>query len=162
MARVVYTPAIAVRLARARAARLARAKRASHAARSQHAIDRARAAARLGRAAEDVAARHLASQGLRILQRNFRRRLGEIDLVAREGGIVVIVEVRTRSSDKYGGAAASIDARKRARIIRAARLLLQIRPEYARAPVRFDVVIVHEALAENPRVHWIKHAFLAT
>ncbi len=126
------------------------------------AIGRARAAAELGRAAEDIAARHLTSHGLRIVQRNFRRRLGELDLVARDGKVVVIVEVRSRSSERYGGAAASIDGRKQARIVRAARLLLQMRPEYARTPVRFDVVIVYEPLAEKPRVQWIKHAFLAS
>ena len=125
-------------------------------------LARARAAAQLGRAAEDVAARYLTSQGLRVVQRNFRRRLGELDLVARDRDVVVIVEVRTRSSEKYGGAAASIDARKRARVVRAARLLLKTRPEYAQVAVRFDVVIVYDALAENPRVQWIKHAFLAS
>src|SRR5262245_29915234 len=74
---------------------------------------RAHAAARLGRAAEDIAARFLISQGLQVLQRNFRRRLGEIDLVARDSDVLLIVEVRTRSSEQYGGAAASISARKR-------------------------------------------------
>jgi putative endonuclease len=162
MDRNVVTPAMAIRLARARPGRMTHATQPSAAKRAQHAIARARAAAKLGRAAEDVAARHLISQGLLIVQRNFRRRLGEIDLVARDGNVVVIVEVRTRSSDKYGGAAASIDGRKQARIVRASRLLLQMHREYARAPVRFDVIIVHDALAETPRVQWIKHAFLAT
>src|SRR5690242_16542648 len=74
---------------------------------------RGAAALTLGRAAEDIAAKFLASQGLSILHRNFRRRLGELDLVARDGAELVIVEVRTRSSSKFGGAAASIDSRKR-------------------------------------------------
>jgi len=123
---------------------------------------RAHAAARLGRAAEDVAARFLISRGLQVLQRNFRRRLGEIDLVARDADVLVIVEVRTRSTEQYGGAAASISARKRARIVRATHLLLQRHHEYARLPARFDVVIVFDALARSPRVQWIKHAFLAS
>src|SRR6185312_14136596 len=84
-------------------------------AHARHAA-RAYAAAELGRAAEAIAARFLVSHGLEIVMHNFRRRLGEIDLVAREGPVLVIVEVRTRSTQKYGGAAASVDWRKRARI----------------------------------------------
>lgn len=62
-----------------------------------------------GGAAEEQAARFLAHQGLDIVARNFRTRFGEIDLVAREGATLVFVEVRMRTSDRYGGAAASID-----------------------------------------------------
>jgi putative endonuclease len=124
-------------------------------------IARARAAAELGCAAEAVAARFLEAHGLQILMRNFRRRLGEIDLVARDGPVLVIVEVRTRSSERYGGAAASVDWSKRTRIVRAAHLLLNRQAEYAQMRVRFDVIVVFNAFAENPRVQWIKHAFAA-
>ena len=119
-------------------------------------------AAELGRAAEAVADAFLRSQGVEVLLRNFRRRLGEIDLVARDRNEIVIVEVRTRSSQKFGGAAASIDARKRARLVRAAHLLLLSHPELARARVRFDVIVVLDSLGELPRVQWIKHAFVTT
>ncbi len=122
---------------------------------------RALAAAKLGRAAEHIAARFLTAQGLELVLRNFRRRLGEIDLVALDTGAIVIVEVRTRSSERYGGAAASVDARKRARIIRATHLLLQQHREYGHMRVRFDVIIVFNTLTQNPRVQWIKHAFLS-
>lgn len=91
--------------------------------------------------------------------RNFRRRLGEIDLVARDGSVLVIVEVRTRSTQKFGGAAASIDWRKRTRIVRAAHLLLGKHGDYTGMRIRFDVIVVFNALAKNPRVQWIKHAF---
>jgi putative endonuclease len=120
---------------------------------------RARAAAELGRTAEVIAARFLASRGLEILLRNFRRRLGEIDLVARDRDVLAIVEVRTRSSQQYGGAAGSIDWRKRTRIVRATQLLLRNHPQYAAMRIRFDVIVVFDALAENPRVQWLKHAF---
>jgi putative endonuclease len=113
----------------------------------------------LGRAAEAIAARFLATQGLEVLMHNFRRRLGEIDLVARERNILAIIEVRTRSTQKYGGAAASVDWRKRTRIIRTAHLLLSKHAEYAGMHIRFDVIVVFNALAENPQVQWIKHAF---
>jgi len=122
-------------------------------------LARAHAAAALGRAAEAIAARFLASHGLEIALRNFRRRRGEIDLVARDGNVLVIVEVRTRSTQKFGGAAASVDWRKRTRIVRAAHLLLRKHAEYAQLRIRFDVIVVFNALAENPHVQWIKHAF---
>ncbi len=115
----------------------------------------------LGSRAEAVAAEHLEARGLRILERNYRRRLGEIDLVAQEGAVLVIVEVRTRSSDTFGGAAASIDGRKQRRIIRASAQLLQQHREYARLPVRFDVLIVDGPLTDAPTVTWLRHAFEA-
>ena len=115
----------------------------------------------LGSKAEDVAARFLTAQGLALLERNFRRRLGELDLVARCGDVLVIAEVRTRSSNAYGGAAASVDGLKRRRIVRAAQQLLQRRTDLAQLRVRFDVLVVHDPTAAAPRVEWIQHAFEA-
>jgi len=114
---------------------------------------------KLGRAAENVAVRFLESRGLQILERNYRRRLGEIDVVARERDVLVIVEVRTRASDDFGGAAASVGGAKQTRIVRAAAQLLQQRRELARLRVRFDVLVVTGPLDEQPRVEWIQHAF---
>lgn len=99
-----------------------------------------------GRAAEQAAAAHLEHAGFRILQRNFRARGGELDLVATEDRVLAIVEVRYRASDRFGGAAASITPGKQQRIIRAARALLVARPELARLPARFDVVEVSGAM----------------
>jgi putative endonuclease len=115
----------------------------------------------LGSRAEAVAAEYLQARGLRILERNYRRRLGEIDLVALDDTVLVIAEVRTRSSDAFGGAAASIDGRKQQRIIRASAQLLQQHREYARLPVRFDVLIVVDPLGDAPTVTWLRHAFEA-
>jgi putative endonuclease len=115
----------------------------------------------LGARAEQIAADYLQGRGLTILERNFRRRLGEIDLVARDGGVLVIAEVRTRSSNAFGGAAASVDARKQRRIIRAATQLLQQQRAYAALPVRFDVLIVDGPLSAAPQVSWLRHAFEA-
>jgi putative endonuclease len=67
--------------------------------------------------------------------------------------------VRTRCSDAYGGAAASIDAGKRQRLVRAASLLLQQRKDLAALRVRFDAIIVSDPLSERPHVEWIKHCF---
>jgi len=116
----------------------------------------------IGRRAEDVAAEFLRTQGCEILERNYRRRLGELDLIAREGGVLVIAEVRMRASAKWGGAAASVDRRKQQRITRAALQLLQERLELAQLPVRFDVLVVSDLGAAQPRIEWIRHAFEAT
>src|SRR5580700_3043097 len=98
-----------------------------------------------GARAEQIALEYLQGQGLTILERNYRRRLGEIDLVALDQGVLVIAEVRTRSSAAYGGAAASVSRIKQRRIIRAAAQLLQQHRDYAALPVRFDVLIVDAA-----------------
>jgi putative endonuclease len=115
--------------------------------------------AELGRSAEDIAADHLRSHGLEVVARNYRRRNGELDIVARMGDVLAIVEVRTRSSDTFGGAAESIDGWKRHKIIRCAEQLLQQQKDLARLRVRFDVIVVHDAASAHPRVEWIKHAF---
>lgn len=120
---------------------------------------RGRRARQLGIEAERIAERFLRAQGLEILHRNFRRRLGELDLVARHGSELVIVEVRTRSSERFGGAAASIDSWKKQRIVHATQLLLQRYKELARMRVRFDVVLVHDLRMPEPRVEWIRAAF---
>ncbi len=113
-------------------------------------------------AAEEIAAQFLAAAGLSVVLRNYRRRLGELDLVARHGDVLVVAEVRTRASAAYGGAAASVDASKRRRIVRATQQLLQQRRELARLRVRFDVIVVNEPTSACPRVEWIKQAFEAT
>jgi putative endonuclease len=114
----------------------------------------------LGQAAENIAADFLRAQGLEILERNYLRRLGELDIVALDHDVLVIAEVRTRSSDRYGGAAASVDSRKQQRLIRAASQLLQERRDLSRLRVRFDVIVVSEIDAQCGRAEWIRHAFL--
>jgi putative endonuclease len=109
---------------------------------------------RIGQNAEDAAVGFLESQSLTVLLRNFRRRLGELDIVACDGDVLAIVEVRTRSSEKFGGAAASVNLRKQAKIRRTAALLLQQRRDFAAMRVRFDVVVVKKT---GPT--WIRNAF---
>ena len=115
----------------------------------------------LGRSAEDLAADFLAEQGLTVLLRNYRRRGGELDLVAQDGDVLVVAEVRTRSTDEFGGAAASVDGWKQHKIVRATTQLLQQRKELARLRVRFDVLVVRGADGEHPTVEWLRHAFEA-
>jgi putative endonuclease len=121
----------------------------------------ATAAQALGARAEQLAREYLQQRGLTILKRNYRRRLGEIDLVALDRGVLVIAEVRTRSSEDFGGAAASITRPKQRRIIRAATQLLQQHRDYAALPVRFDVLIVSGLESKAPQVNWLRHAFEA-
>lgn len=109
-----------------------------------------------GAAAEETAARYLAERGLAVVERNFRVRGGEIDLVCRDGGTVVFVEVRLRSRDDYGGASASITAAKRARVVMAARHWLARHPRLADAPCRFDCV-----LTDGVGIEWLRDAFPA-
>lgn len=108
----------------------------------------------IGQAAEDLAVEFLKTRGLTVMLRNFRGRVGELDIVARDGNTLVIAEVRARSSDRFGGAAASVDFRKQTRIRRTAALLLQQHTRFAALRVRFDVVVVN-----GTGVEWIKHAF---
>src|ERR1700682_4954032 len=115
-----------------------------------------------GRRAEELAAQFLRAQGFEILQRNYLRRLGELDLVARRADLLVIAEVRTRSSVAYGGAAASVDRRKKQRTTRAAKQLLQQRADLARPAVRFYVIVVWDLHGAAPRMEWIEHAFEAS
>jgi putative endonuclease len=105
-----------------------------------------------GAQAEEAAARYLAARGLAIVSRNFRTRLGEIDLVARDGETLVFIEVRLRASDGFGGAAESIDGAKRRRIVAAAHAYLaQLRAE---PPCRFDVVTL-----DGRKTRWLRAAF---
>ncbi len=76
--------------------------------------------------------------------------------------VLVVAEVRTRASNAYGGAAASVTPAKQRRIVRAASQLLQQRRELARLPVRFDVIVVSDPDSAQPRIEWIRHAFEAS
>jgi putative endonuclease len=107
-----------------------------------------------GAPAEDLAASFLTRRGLRVLERNYRCRMGEIDIVAASGDTLVFVEVRARSSEAYGGAAASVTERKRRRIVAAARHYLA--RHGAERACRFDVVLVR---GPERRIEWLTDAF---
>ena len=103
---------------------------------------------------ESLAAAFLERQGLKILERNYRCRFGEIDLVAAGDAVLVFVEVRARRSDEFGGAGASITAAKRRRLVATARHYLAAHRS-ARA-CRFDVVLLH---GDERRIEWLTDAF---
>ncbi|MDP4027545.1 MAG: YraN family protein [Gallionella sp.] len=105
-----------------------------------------------GAQAEQRAAHYLQQQGLKLIAQNYRGRFGEIDLILRDGAVLVFVEVRLRRNDDFGGAAASIDTRKQQRIIRTAQQYLA---SLAHIPAcRFDVVLMN-----NCDMQWLKNAF---
>lgn len=107
-----------------------------------------------GQAGEDAALEHLTEHGLRLVQCNFRCKVGEIDLVMQDGATLVFVEVRKRADASHGGAAASITYAKQRRLIRAAQFYLQ---RYKMPPAcRFDVIAI-----DGGTMNWLKNAIEA-
>jgi putative endonuclease len=110
---------------------------------------------RAGDAAEDAALAHLLRHGLELVERNFRCKGGEIDLIMRDGATLVFVEVRARASRSHGGAAASVTPAKQRRLIAAAQHFLQ-RHSPMPPPCRFDVVGF-----DGARMDWLRNAIEA-
>jgi putative endonuclease len=109
-----------------------------------------------GAAAEQLAADYLVRQGLYVIERNFRVKGGEIDLICRDGKTTVFVEVRLRTRSDFGGAAASITATKQARLILAARHWLL---RHGETPCRFDCMLLDGLESKN--IEWLRDAFSA-
>lgn len=107
-----------------------------------------------GRRGEDAAVIFLQQNGLSVIARNYHCRFGEIDIIAQDGDVLVFVEVRMRSSNNFGGAAASITAAKRGKLLRTARHYLS---GLACMPAcRFDAVLIGDGGAP---AEWLKDAF---
>jgi putative endonuclease len=107
-----------------------------------------------GDSAERLALTYLEQQGLSLVCSNFRCKMGELDLVMTEGTTLVIVEVRFRKSEQFGGALASITRQKQARIVAATQHYVIIN-KLSNVSIRFDVV----AVSGDNRLEWIKNAF---
>ncbi|MBD1553295.1 YraN family protein [Pseudomonas typographi] len=114
---------------------------------------------RSGREAEAYALGYLRQQGLQVLAQNWHCRGGELDLVMLDSDTVVFAEVRYRQHRQWGGALESIDARKRQRLILAARHFLHACPQWAEQPCRFDVIAIEGNDPARPGLNWVKHAF---
>jgi putative endonuclease len=113
--------------------------------------------ARAGAQAEQAALAYLVERGLSHVASNYRSRFGEIDLILRDGDVLVFVEVRLRASGCFGGAAASITAAKRRKIVATAQhYLAQLRHA---PPCRFDVVLL--GTGAPPKIEWVPDAFAA-
>jgi putative endonuclease len=112
----------------------------------------------LGSRGEELAAAFLERQGYRIVERNYRKRYGEIDIIAEDGGEIVFVEVKTRKSDRFGSPFEAVDARKQRKISRVATAYLENRNIRNRA-ARFDVVAVRPGSRGEPGIEVIRNAF---
>jgi putative endonuclease len=96
---------------------------------------------KLGTQGESIAAAHLEAQGMRIIDRNFHTRYGEVDLIAEEGDAIVFVEVKTRRTGAYGTPEESVMPRKRERLLLTAQTYLQ-QHELDQRTWRIDVVAI--------------------
>lgn len=110
---------------------------------------------RFGRAAEDAAAAFLAGRGVHILKRNFRCRIGEIDLIGREGNTFLMIEVKARNKEGQGFPGEAVDRIKQDKICRAFDYYRMRNKIGEETPVRFDVV----ELFPDKSIRWIKNAF---
>lgn len=115
--------------------------------------------ARTGATCESLALAHLEAQGLTLIARNYRCKIGEIDLIMRDGASTVFVEVRHRRSGSFGGARASITHAKMRRIASAAQVFMKQQRMSFDSPIRFDVVTIDGALSGQPQTSWLKAAF---
>ncbi len=115
-----------------------------------------------GCAAEELAAQYVEARGLAVLARNLRCKGGELDLVCRDGDVLVVVEVRQRGRRDFGGALASVTPRKQRRIIRATRFILCTVPQWRGLRLRFDVIGVQGLPDGAHDTVWVKDAFRAT
>ncbi len=112
----------------------------------------------LGKSGEDLACRELRRRGYEILTRRFRTRLGELDIVARDGPTIVFVEVKTRANAHFGTPSDAVTALKQRRIWLMASDYLQ-RQGWDNRPCRFDIVAISIDDEDRPRIEVIAGAF---
>jgi putative endonuclease len=108
----------------------------------------------IGQAGEDQALIYLQQNGLSLIERNYRCKGGELDLIMRDGETMVFVEVRKRADTRHGGAAASVTMTKQTRLIRAAQTYLLRHP--SPPPCRFDIIAI-----DGVSLSWLKNAIQA-
>lgn len=107
---------------------------------------------------EKFVEKHLKNKGLKVIERNFNSRYGEIDLIMLDGDTLAFIEVRFRANTAHGSGAETVDYRKQQKIIKTAQFFLQQSKKYQQLNCRFDVVSVtleHKSLS----AHWVKDAF---
>jgi putative endonuclease len=113
----------------------------------------------LGAFGEDEAIKLLKKNGYRILERNFRTRFGEIDVIATDKKTLVFVEVKTRSSDSHGSAKHAITDKKKSHLVKASLVYMSRLPEDSEVQVRYDVVAIDRG-EDNSTAELIRDAFL--
>ena len=110
-----------------------------------------------GKLAEQAAAEFLKAQKLCILEKNFLCKLGEVDLICRDNGVIVFVEVRYRKNNSHGNAAQSIHPGKQKKVIKAASYWLLINHKQD-VEFRFDAILFDHSI-DNEHLTWLKSAF---
>lgn len=109
-----------------------------------------------GQLKEQLAEQYLRQQGLTLETKNFRCKLGEIDLIMRHGNTRVFVEVRYRKSAAFGSPMESVNLQKQQKLARAAQLYLMRQADADRVPCRFDVIAI---TGEGNSIDWVRDAF---
>lgn len=111
----------------------------------------------LGRSGEDLAEDFLKKNNYKVLSRNYRTKLGEIDIIAKDKSVICFIEVKTRSSADFGLPLEAVDRRKQRQITKAALIFLK-ENKLMDVSARFDIVSVIRS-KENPKIELIKNAF---
>lgn len=110
----------------------------------------------IGQRHEETAAAYLQQQGLRLIERNFNSRMGEIDLIMLDDNTLVFVEVRYRKNDAFGSAIESVTYKKQQKILKTAQLYIMKHRQYQQLNYRFDIV----GISQNGRtIDWLNNAF---
>jgi putative endonuclease len=113
----------------------------------------------VGARLEQLALDHLQEAGLKLVTRNFRCRVGELDLVMLDRGCLVFVEVRYRKPNRFASALESIDVHKRRKLAKAALFFLGRHKAFQQHTVRFDVIAFDGPAPDRYRLQWLKDAF---
>lgn len=113
----------------------------------------------VGRFGEQLAVDALSADGMALLDRNWRCPDGELDIVASDAGVLVFVEVKTRSTRAFGDPAEAVSRAKAARVRRLAVRWLAAHPEQRWSEIRFDVVSIVRRGADGPEVRMLRGAF---
>ena len=116
---------------------------------------------RFGQTSEVMAEEFLLAKGYRILARNVRTRLGELDIVAEDKGVLVFIEVKGRITEAFGGALLAVNRRKQAKLVKLASQYLAQR-HWSDRPCRFDVVLVQGPPSAGGRIEHVQNAFDAS
>lgn len=112
----------------------------------------------VGQAGEKIAAEFVREQGYTVVTRNYRKRFGEIDIIAEDAGTLVFIEVKTRRTSEFGSPLEAVDAHKQQRMARAAQDFLSSTGQHDRS-ARFDVVAVVLQRDSAPQIEHIRNAF---
>ena len=114
---------------------------------------------KIGEVSEARAAQYLQKAGCKIIEKNFSAKVGEIDLIIRDGEFLVFLEVRYRQCENYGSGAETVTLTKQRKIIRTAQAYLQRKKVDVSVPCRFDIISITKDAMGEWVINWIKDAF---